>query len=150
MSMPPTAFIAMLLPVARECKAKYGIPVSFTIADAALETGWGSRVQGNNLFGVKADAGWHGPVTMIATHEEVKGKLVATTDKFRLYASWDDSIRDHAKFLHDNPRYTPCFRETTGEGWARAVAKAGYATDSGYADKLIAIMKGRNMAQYDL
>jgi flagellum-specific peptidoglycan hydrolase FlgJ len=36
---------------------------------------------------------------------------------------------DHAAFFKANARYAACFKEKTGEGWARAVAKAGYATD---------------------
>lgn len=147
--MPPTAFIALLLPVARECKSRFGVPVSVTLAQAVLETGWGKDVEGNNLFGVKADASWHGPVVMVDTHEFIKGTKTPLVDKFRLYKSWDDSVRDHAQFIKNNPRYAPCFKETTGEGWARALQAAGYATDPDYADNLIAVMRGRKMDQYD-
>lgn len=147
--MTPPDFIARLLPVAQECRRLYGVPVSVTLAQAALESSWGRRVEGNNLFGVKADAAWPGPVVMIDTHEYINGVKTPVLDRFRLYKTWDDSVRDHAKFVHDNPRYAPCFREATGEGWARALQVAHYATDPAYATKLIAIMQGRNMAQYD-
>lgn len=147
--MSPTAFISLLLPVARECQRIYGIPVSVTLAQAALETGWGKDVQGNNLFGVKADSSWSGPVVMIDTHEYVKGTKTPLIDRFRLYKSWGESVHDHAKFIKDNPRYAPCFKEATGEGWARALQAAKYATDPNYADELIAVMNGRKMAQYD-
>jgi len=147
--MAPTAFINLLLPVARECHATYGVPVSVTLAQAALESGWGQSVEGNNLFGVKADSSWHGPVVMIDTHEVVQGTKIPVLDKFRRYASWSDSIRDHAAFIKNNKRYAPCFKELTGEGWARALQAAGYATDPNYAKSLIAVMRGRSMAQYD-
>jgi flagellar protein FlgJ len=58
-------------------------------------------------------------------------------------------MKDHAQFFLHNPRYRSCFREKTGEGWARAAAAAGYATDPAYADKLIAIIRGRNLARFD-
>ena len=148
--MTPAEFIENILPGARVCQRTAGIPVSFTIAQAALESGWGSRVRGNNLFGIKADKSWTGATVDVPTHEVVNGKRVAITDKFRAYNSWTDCLQDRAQFFFRNPRYAKCFRETTGPGWARAVAAAGYATDPGYADSLIAIMRCRNLRQYDV
>lgn len=147
--MSPDAFLDKLLPAARACQEAHGIPASFTLAQAALETGWGSRARGNNLFGVKADPSWHGPVMLVSTHEVSGGKSMPEIDRFRLYTSWDECVADRAQFFLDNPRYAPCFTETTGEGWARAVAAAGYATDPAYADKLIAIIHGRNLFRFD-
>lgn len=147
--MAPDDFIEQILLGARTCQRTTGIPASFTIAQAALESSWGNRAPGNNLFGIKADPSWKGPTVPINTHEVLNGQRVAITANFRAYASLGDSLVDHAKFFLDNRRYRPCFLEKTGEGWARAVAKAGYATDPGYADKLISIMDGRELAQYD-
>ncbi|XYJ11822.1 glycoside hydrolase family 73 protein [Telluria sp. B2] len=148
--MPPTAFLAMLVPAAQACQRSTGIPASFTLAQAALESGWGARAPGNNLFGVKADKSWKGPTINVPTHEVIGGRRVAMTCKFRAYPSMADSIVDRANFFRQNKRYAGCFTETTGEGWARAVAAAGYATDPNYAASLIAVMRGRNMAQYDV
>lgn len=148
--MPPTSFIAMLLAGAQECQRATGIPASVTIAQAALESGWGERVRGNNLFGIKADKAWKGKTVDVPTHEVIKGQRVFVVDKFRAYNSWAECVMDRARFLKANPRYAKCFRETTGEGWARAMAAAGYATDPAYAEKLISVMRGRKMAQYDV
>jgi flagellum-specific peptidoglycan hydrolase FlgJ len=148
--MPPTAFIAMMAPAAQECQRVTGIPASFTLAQAALESAWGARAPGNNLFGVKADKAWKGKTVDVPTHEVIHSSNVAMVCKFRAYDSWAECMVDHSRFFKVNPRYAPCFRETTGEGWALAAAKAGYATDPDYAKKLIAVMRGRNMAQYDV
>lgn len=148
--MPPLAFINLLLPVAQRVHREHGIPASITIGQAALESGWGSRAPGNNLFGIKADRAWKGKTVDVATHEYVDGKRVNVVDKFRAYASIDDAIADRARFFKANPRYAACFKEVTGEAWARALAKAGYATDPKYAENLIAVMRGRNMWQYDV
>jgi flagellar protein FlgJ len=148
--MPPTSFIAMLLAPAQACQRATGIPASFTLAQAALESSWGTEAAGNNLFGIKADRSWKGPTVDFRTTEHMGGKDVKLVDRFRAYDSWLASMVDHAQFLQKNSRYAACFRETTGEGWARAVAKAGYATDPRYADKLIAVMQRRKMAQYDV
>jgi flagellar protein FlgJ len=147
--MPPSAFLGMLAQSAQDCQRKTGIPASITLAQAALESSWGARALGSNLFGIKADAAWKGRTVDVLTHEVVRGQSVAITAKFRAYSSWLESMVDHAQFLLKNPRYRDCFKETTGEGWARAVAKAGYATDPDYAKKLIDIMRGRNLAFYD-
>lgn len=147
--MTPQAFIDLIAPAARECHRKTGIPASFTIAQSALESGWGARTPGCNLFGVKADKAWKGAVTLVSTHEVVKGERVAIVDRFRCYATWTECMDDHARFFRQNPRYAACFKETTGEGWARAVAKAGYATDPAYAEKLVGTIRARKLAQFD-
>jgi flagellum-specific peptidoglycan hydrolase FlgJ len=147
--MLPPEFLDQVLLAARTCQRTTGIPASFTIAQAALESSWGGRAPGNNHFGLQADKSWQGATVDISTHEVVKGVRVAMVDKFRAYPSWADCLLDHAQFFLQNPRYRKCFLERTGEGWARAAATAGYATDPAYADKLIAIMRGRNLARFD-
>ena len=148
--MTPAEFIDQMLPGARACQRTAGIPASFTIAQAALETGWGSRVRGNNLFGIKADRSWKGPTVDVPTHEVVNGKSIAIVAKFRAYPSWAACIEDRARFFLSMPRYARCFAEHTGAGWARAVAAAGYATDPNYADTLVSIMDGRELQRLDV
>ncbi len=147
--MKPQDFLDMLLPAAQACQRKTGVPASFTLAQAALESGWGSRVNGFNLFGIKADKSWKGPVTVFVTHEVINGQRIEIKDQFRLYRDYDECLVDRAKFFRDNPRYAKCFEESTGAGWARAVARAKYASDPLYAEKLIAVMDGRALSRFD-
>jgi len=148
--MPPTAFLKMLVPFAQACQRATGVPASITLAQAAIESGWGERALGNNLFGIKADRSWKGKTVQFRTREHIAGRDWSIVGTFRAYDSWEESMVDHAQFFLKNPRYNACFKETTAEGWARAVAAAGYATDPHYAQVLIDVMKGRNMAQYDV
>lgn len=147
--MPPSAFIGMLAQAAQDCQRKTGIPASITLAQAALESGWGKDAAGNNLFGIKADRSWTGPTIAFRTTEHLDGKNVSLVDKFRRYDSWLASMVDHAQFLLKNPRYAKCFKQTTGPDWARELQAAGYATDPAYAEKLIDIMRFRKLAFYD-
>jgi flagellar protein FlgJ len=147
--MRPSAFIGMLACAAQACQRKTGIPASITLAQAALESAWGSRALGNNLFGIKADRSWTGPTVTFATTEHLDGKDVRLTDKFRAYSSYAESMVDHGQFLLKNPRYAACFKETTGMGWARALQAAGYATDPDYAKKLQDTIRARNLQFYD-
>jgi len=147
--MKPQDFLDLMVPFAQACQRASGIPSSFTLAQAALESGWGARVNGCNLFGIKADKAWKGPVTVFVTHEVIKGQRVEITDRFRLYRDYGECLADRAEFFRRNPRYAACFKETTGAGWARAAARAGYASDPAYAEKLIAVMDGRSMTRFD-
>lgn len=151
--MKPADFIALIAPAAKASAAISGIPASFTVAEAALESGWGESLlarEAKNLFGVKADAAWHGDVLTLNTREYLRGTWVMVPARWRKYADWQGCMDDHAAFLRQNRRYAACFACRDGEGFARAVAAAGYATDPLYADKLIAVMRGRQLGQLDV
>lgn len=150
--MTPQDFIKAVSPAARESAAKTKIPASFTVAEAALESAWGASQlarQGFNLFGVKADAAWKGAVLTMPTREYLKGTWVIVQARWRKYNDWLGSIQDHAAFLLTNPRYKPAFQHADGEGFARAVAAAGYATDPQYAQKIISIIRTHKLAELD-
>ena len=53
--MTPKDFVQVYYPFAKESEAKTGIDARFTLAQAALETGWGKSAPGNMFFGIKAD-----------------------------------------------------------------------------------------------
>jgi len=151
--MTPQEFIVALAPAARACMAHTGIPASFTVAQGALESGWGRSDlarQAMNLFGVKADSGWHGPVFEMETREVIGGKSVIVMAKWRKYATWQECIDDRANFFLVNPRYRPAFQFKDGRRFASAVAAAGYATDPAYSALLISIIDGRSLAALDV
>lgn len=150
--MKPEVFLAAVGPAAVASMKATRIPASFTLAQAILESGWGASkgtTLGCNLFNVKASKAWHGPTFWNDTLEFIQGRNVAVPAEWRKYDTWQMCINDHAKFLTENPRYQSCFLHTDGEGFAQAVAAAGYATDPQYAAKLIAVMRDRNLSQFD-
>ena len=147
--MQPSAFIAAIQSAALECAARYKVPASVTIAQAALESAWGVNAPGHNLFGIKADPSWSGPVVTFLTHEVVGGQRVEVNGKFRAYPDWLGSIDDHASFLATNPRYQAAFMHTDGPSFANAIAAAGYATDPAYAEKLHEIMQAHDLCALD-
>ena len=147
--MKPVDFIAAIKGAALECADKYRVPASVTIAQAALESSWGANAPGHNLFGIKADASWKGPITTFVTHEDVNGQRIQVTGKFRSYPDWMGSIDDHAYFLAANPRYEVAFEHSDGPTFASAIAAAGYATDPAYAQKLHEIMQAHDLCALD-
>ena len=58
---------------------------------------------------------------------------------------------DYIHFLKVNPRYTThgVFAANSAYDQARAMKRAGYATDPEYADKLMEIIDGRDLTQFD-
>lgn len=149
----PADFVSQVLPYAKKAAEELGIQPEFLVAQSALESGWGSKVatdsQGassNNLFGIKADRRWDGPVASSGTIEFDGGVAVRQQAKFRKYDSLAESFSDYVKFLQSNPRYSNAldFSADSGE-FAAALQEAGYATDPAYGDKIKAVMGSQTM-----
>ncbi len=150
--MKPQDFIAIIGPAARACHKAAGVPASITVSQAALESGWGESgltKTANNLFGIKADRLWRGETVTLDTKEFIRGQWVIVPAKWRKYPTWQASVDDHAAFLKRNPRYKDCFLCISAQTFARALLKAGYATDPDYADKLIGLIGVHNLSLLD-
>lgn len=151
--MKPEEFIAAIAPAAQASAKVSKIPASFTIAEGALESGWGASqlaLQAFNLFGVKADKAWHGDVLTMRTRECLHGKWVMVNALWRKYRDWQGCIDDHAAFLIQNYRYRSAFEHTgDAEAFTNAIASAGYATDPDYAKKILSVIHAHHLIQYD-
>jgi len=158
-ALPPAEFIKLVGPVAREIASRTGVPASVQIAQAALETGWGSSSIGDahNLFGMKS-VGPAGSVTKQTT-EYYPGPACELA-AFRAYHNWHESLEDHARlFTGQDPHlislgkgdlYLPAMAYSHDpDNYARMIAACGYATDSSYPDELIQIMQKYGLYQWD-
>lgn len=140
-------FIEKNIGTARQVQAKYGVPASVVLAQAAHESGWGNSTLStlfNNLFGVKGsgDAG----STYLPTQEEVNGKMVTVMDSFAQYSSQDASFDAYGKLIQTN--YKGAVGKSA-DAAVDAIAAGGYATDSNYASAVKGIIKDYNLTQYD-
>jgi len=127
-----TDFINKFSAAAENIQRLYAIPAKFTLAQGGLESGWGTSYlakNANNLFGVKADSSWKGPV--FTTRDGLR---------YRKYSSAAESFKDRAEFLTRNQRYEKAFDHSDAVMFAKAVAAAGYAEDPNYAEKLSSII----------
>jgi len=128
----PGAYIKKYLPLAKETEQLYAVPALFTLAQAGLESAWGSSrlaKEANNHFAIKADSKWFGPY------------ITLPEGKFRKYSTVKDSYYDHAKFLTTNSRYNGAFSySSTPYQFMQAVAAAGYAEDPSYSTLLNNVM----------
>jgi len=148
---------------AQAAEAETGIPASFMVSQAALETGWGRKeirhADGSpsfNLFGIKAGANWKGPTAEVTTTEYVGGRAQKVVARFRAYGSYAESFADYAKLMKDSPRYQGVVAAASARtaqsggagvvssaaavGFAQGLQRAGYATDPAYADKLTKVI----------
>lgn len=130
-------------PALRIAASILGVPPVGLLAQAALETGWGSAMPGNNLFGIKAAAGQAS--TPQATHEMVDGAMVPETANFRDYGSPMACVTDYIRLIQSN------FQNVIGQGsiasFANALQAGSFATDSNYASKIIMISQSPMMEQ---
>jgi flagellar protein FlgJ len=150
----PEDFVAQMAPHARQAAAELGVDPGMLVAQAALETGWGQhtieRPDGRssfNLFNIKAGPEWDGPKANVATLEFIDGVAERRHDDFRAYASPADSFADYVDLVRGE-RYADA-RAAAGdaEGYIRALADAGYATDPAYAEKVLAIREHAAIAE---
>jgi flagellar protein FlgJ len=137
-------FIQRMMPHAKAAEQATGVPASFILGQAALESGWGKGEIRNadgtpsfNLFGVKASSGWKGGTADARTTEYEGGQPVKQVARFRNYGSYTEAFSDYARMLSNHPRYAGVVRTAgTAESFAGGMQRAGYATDPQYASKL--------------
>ena len=137
--------------------AKEGVLPSITAAQAILESGWGSselaKAPNNNLFGIKDSEDWHGEIVTVPTQEYLNGDYITVNAAFRKYASWNDSVVDHAKFFTSTEwrknNYRKVVNETDYRIAAQELKNAGYATDPSYAGKLISLIEAYKLYEWD-
>ncbi|RVU45527.1 flagellar assembly peptidoglycan hydrolase FlgJ [Rubrivivax rivuli] len=148
-------FVQQHTAAAQRAESETGIPATFMVSQAALETGWGRKEirhgdgsPSYNLFGIKAGPNWKGATAEVMTTEYINGKPQKVMAKFRAYGSYAESFADYARLMKDSPRYAGVVRAATvasadagasaraAAGFAQGLQRAGYATDPAYADKL--------------
>lgn len=142
-----TSFITDLWPAAQQAGQQLGVDPRNLIAQAALETNWGTRVprdpsgrSSNNLFGMKTGSQWNGASVTTGTQEYENGTAVSTTGQFRAYDNRAQSFQDYVSLLRNSPRYTAALNTGSNvHAFAAALQRGGYATDPDYASKVSSI-----------
>ncbi len=141
-------FVREIWPLAVDAGRKLGVDPKAIVAQAALESGWGSRqirddagISGNNLFGIKADSRWTGERVTVTTLEYDGGLPKPQRAQFRAYPDLAAGFEDYVRFLKDNPRYDDALRAGGNAGvYADRLQSSGYATDPRYAEKIRSII----------
>jgi flagellar protein FlgJ len=141
------AFSQKLMPLLRRAGEQLGVSPKILLAQAAIETGWGRSVVGNNLFGIKAGSSWTGAKIDAATHEYENGQLISITDAFRAYPNAEASVQDFVSLVQSSPRYRAALGKADDVvGYAQALIAGGWATDINYVGKLQTVATGPSVA----
>lgn len=122
---------------------------SVIIAQAILESQWGQSQltqDANNYFGIKGS--FQGDSVSVETQEVKRGEWITIQAPFRKYPSLHDSVRDYITLMNNN-RYKHVIQISNYRDQATAIMNAGYATDPGYAPKLIEIIETYRLYEYD-
>lgn len=144
----PMQYIKDVWHHATEAAQKLGVDPGVLVAQSALETGWGKKVtaidsgdSSFNLFNIKAGKSWSGAVAKVSTLEFRDGVAAMEKAVFRAYDSLAESFADYVELLKGSPRYQKAL-EVAGDSqqFLQELQRAGYATDPGYADKIIGIL----------
>jgi len=147
---PQSDFISEVWPAAQEAGQQLGVDPRTLVAQAALETNWGTKVPraasgraSNNLFGIKAGGQWSGSSVDASTQEYENGSATTANAQFRAYDSRSQSFQDYVSLLRGNPRYAAALNTGSDvHAFASALQQGGYATDPNYASKISAIANG--------
>ena len=149
------AFIAKLAAIARKeylTRDKWVLP-SVCIAQAALETGWGTSglmTKANAFFGIKAGSSWKGKVYSSKTNECYDGKTYTQiTAAFRAYDSLEESVADYYNLICGSSRYAGAVNNGNAESAITAIKNGGYATSPTYIKNVMNIINSYNLTQYD-
>lgn len=120
MSGTQQAFVTTYLPYAQQASADTGLPVDYILAQAALESGWGTSnaaVTGNNFFGISPG-----------------GSLASYSNPAAGFSAFSN--------LLNSPRYAGVAAAVPGGALAigNAEQAAGYNPDAGYGASVAALV----------
>ncbi len=146
----PQDFINALWPIAQKVAGDMNVEPKAIMAQAALETGWGRHIihhadggNSHNLFGIKADRRWNGDVAKVSTLEYRDGLAKKELAPFRVYDSYESSLKDYAEFIQGSERYQGAVKNGQSiKAYSEGLQQAGYATDPNYAKKIQRIAGG--------
>lgn len=129
-------FINKYLDDAKLAEKANGVPYLLTLAQAALESGWGKHAPGNNFFGVKDSSGWNDGVQVKKTKEVVDGKEIEVEARFEKYATPFDSFFHHGKIMQKNWHQAFVHRDPVDFITVVQASEKKYATDPDYVEKI--------------
>lgn len=153
-----SGFIEQIGWSAQDVAANNDLYASVMIAQAILESGYGSSALSNapyyNLFGVKGS--YNGQSVYMPTQEYLNGQWIEMNEPFRQYNSYWESFQDHANVLRSTSfatgtaHYSGVWKsQTTSFYDATNYLTGRYATDPGYAQKLNWLIETYQLTRFD-
>lgn len=149
------AFMRRIVEWARAERAAYGVPVSVSMAQAIMESGWGRSeicLGATNFHGIKAlrdNAHSVGSKDFLTTDWSPERGFYKDYQPFHVFASPQDAFLGHGDFLQ-HPNYAAAFDHTDDpHQFLIEVDKGGYGGDGTYAEKVWGLIEKHNITDYD-
>jgi len=146
------SFIENVAAAALKYYPTYKILPSFTIAQACLESGYGSTGLAKecyNFFGMKWTTSCGTEYKVYSTKEQDShGKEYTINAKFRKYSGYEAGIKGYYDFLN-YARYSNLRGVTDYKKVCTLIRTDGWATDVNYTSKLIKIIETYGLTAYD-
>lgn len=144
-------FIGLIGPMAQAEMCQSKILASLTIAQACLESRFGTSglaQKSKNLFGIKG-TGPGGSVMWTTTEYRDDGSSYQIQAAFRKYHDWAESIADHSGLFHRLECYAGLIDEMNYKTACQKVHDAGYATDPCYPQMLRDLIEQYELWRWD-
>lgn len=125
-----------------ECERQTKLPAKLTLAQWALESGWGEHQPGNNCFGIKAMTGR--PEQQLGTVEYIHGTRENVTQPFAVFDTLGDCFNVHAILITCGKRYSGPWDDYEENGDIEMLVKAIspiYSTSPTYATQILNLMQ---------
>jgi len=123
------------------CERTTTVPAELTVAQWAVESGWGLHQPGNNCFGIKKYPDCCG-VQLLETIEVVKGAPESIKLEFATFPSLAECFKKHAELICTAKPYASAWTEYKNTrnviGLIKGVATV-YATETEYSKRLLAV-----------
>lgn len=141
-------FTPEIIAAAKAAHKSTGCPASVTLAQWALESGYGKHLSApNNYFGIK----WHPkcryPAHEVPTKECYNGKWTVINAKFIAFPTLEAACEYHGKLLMQPPYNADPFK-SDWKTFLHHIAHI-YATDPAYENKIAGIIVANKLSQYD-
>ena len=150
-NMTGKEFIEAIADYAQEVAEENDLYASVMIAQACLETGFGtsglSASPYYNFFGIKGS--YKGKSVTMATLEDSSSGMYSINAAFRDYPSPKESLEDYADLLKTNFYRGAWKSNTDSYRDATRFLTGRYATDRNYYRKLNGIIEAYDLTQYD-
>ena len=148
--MTKQQFLSAATAAAQQSSAQSRLPAGVTVAQAALESAWGSSrlaQRANNYFGIKARDGE--PWIALPTTERIEGEIRKITARFVRYSSMAECFAARDRILLSAPAYAEARSHASGPiAFIHSLAKH-WATDPAYAEKLEQLYLQNRLSEID-
>lgn len=152
MALTKQTFITEIGNAAVNDYSTYQILPSLTIAQACLESSWGTSQLAQdcyNYFGMKwTDDCGTDYKEYSTTEQNSDGSTYTVITKFRKYSSLEAGIKGYYDFLQYE-RYSNLKGETNYKTACTLIRQDGWATDVSYTTKLVSIIESYDLTYYD-